>query len=189
MRGAAHKVHYVRHRRDVYHSVPISVGSSILEAHATAGMGPTIYREWFMDPLREGDQVLFRAECNKHNNFQFWLSNPDHKGQEYRTFGIFRPDQAQTNTAALCRSGRLRPEVARPAMPGDDNANRIRTRPRPDDHRNRRSTSDTYTRRRADSPGYLSNPTGPAPAYLPRPENAQIVSHPDGNAPAQRPFG
>jgi len=117
-RGAAHNVHYVRTDDGMYIiEAPISVGVSILEAYATAGMGPTIHKEWFMDQLHEGDQVLFRASCNKHNDCQFWLPNPDHDGKEYRTLGIFRPDQAQTNTAALCRSGKLKPEVSARVCP------------------------------------------------------------------------
>ena len=113
MRGAAHNVHYVRTDDGMYIiQSPISLGMSFLEAYATAGMGPMIHKEWFMDQLHEGDQILFRASCNKHNDCQFWLPNPDHDGKEYRTLGIFRPDQAKTNTAALCRSGKLRPDVA-----------------------------------------------------------------------------
>jgi hypothetical protein len=117
-RGAAHNVHYVRTDDGMYIiQAPISVGVSILEAYATAGMGPTIHKEWFMDQLHEGDQVLFRSSCNKHNDCQFWLPNPDHDGKEYRTLGIFRPDHALTNTAAMCRSGKLRPEVAAQVCP------------------------------------------------------------------------
>lgn len=94
-RGAAHNVR----TDDGMYIIqgPISVGVSVLEAYATAGMGPTIHQELFMDQLHEGDKVLFSASFNKHNDCQFRLANPDLDGKEYRTLGIFRPDHAQTN--------------------------------------------------------------------------------------------
>jgi hypothetical protein len=183
-RGAAHNVHYVRTDDGMYViEAPISVGASILEAYATAGIGPTLHKEWFMDQLHEGDKVLFRAECNKHNDCQFWLPNPDREGKEYRTLGIFRPDHAQTNTSALCRSGKLRPEVAAqvcPAMPAPavsapapvpaaapaapaSAAVPATTTPAPV------ASAAPTPAAASTAPGYLPPPTGPRPAYLPDP--------------------
>jgi hypothetical protein len=178
-RGAAHNVHYVRTDEGMYIiEAPISVGASLLEAYATAGIGPTLHKEWFMDQLHEGDKVLFRAACNKHNDCQFWLPNPDREGKEYRTLGIFRPDHAQTNTSALCRSGKLRPEVAAQvcrvtsasavSAPASVPAAASATAPATTTAAPVSNAAPAPTAA-STAPGYLPPPTGPLPAYLPDP--------------------
>ena len=107
-RGASHNIHYVRTDDGMYViQAPINVAASIVTAYFTYGLAPTVHKEWFMDQLHEGDKVLFRSKCNKHGDCQIWLPSPDKQGYEYRTLGYFRPDHAQTNTAALCASGKL----------------------------------------------------------------------------------
>ena len=86
---------------------PVSGGKSFLAAMATNGLAPQIHKEWFMDQLHEGDQVLFTAKCNKHNDCTFWLPDPDRQGKEFITAGHFVPDVAKTNTQTLCGMGKL----------------------------------------------------------------------------------
>src|ERR1039458_1381023 len=116
--SAGHNIHYIRTQDGMYAvEAPISVGLSLLGALATEGNSPTIHKEWFMDQLHEGDKVLFAAACDKHNNCQFWLPNPDKVGKEFSTMGYYRPDNAKTNTGTLCGTGKLKPEIEAQVCP------------------------------------------------------------------------
>jgi hypothetical protein len=90
---------------------PVSVGRSLLAGALTDGLAPTVHKEWFMDQLHSDDKILFAAKCNKHNNCEFWLPDPDKTGKEYITIGYYRADAAKTNTQSLCGKGKLSPEV------------------------------------------------------------------------------
>lgn len=96
---------------------PVSVGLTMLGAMVSNGNAPTVHKQWFMDQLHEGDKVLFAAKCNKHNNCQFWLPNPDKIGKEISTVGYYRADNAGTNTTTLCGKGKLRPEIEAQVCP------------------------------------------------------------------------
>ena len=110
--SAAHNVHYVTTPDGTYAiESPSAVGKSILIGVLTNSAMPTLHKQWFMDQLHEGDQVLFAAKCDKHNNCMFWLPNPEKVGKEFTTAGNFRPNVAKTNTTALCGKGKLSPAV------------------------------------------------------------------------------
>jgi hypothetical protein len=64
-----------------------------------------------MDQMHAGDKVLFAAKCNKHNDCQIWVPNPDKPGKEIMTDGRFEPAVAKTNTNALCGTGKLSADV------------------------------------------------------------------------------
>jgi hypothetical protein len=83
----------------------------------TDGFAPTIHKEWFMDQLHEGDKILFDAKCNKHNNCEFYLPDPDKTGKEIVTVGYYRADVAKTNTTTLCGKGKLSPAVEAQVCP------------------------------------------------------------------------
>lgn len=110
--SAAHNIHYIRTSEGMFAiEAPVSVAASMITGMATGGFAPTVHKEWFMDQLHEGDKILFRANCNKHNNCTFWLPNPDHEGREIRTLGYYRADNARSNTQQLCGKGKLAPDV------------------------------------------------------------------------------
>ena len=111
--STGHNIHYVRTESGMYAiSAPVAVGVSILASVLTEGQAPTVHRQWFMDQLHEGDPVLLAARCDKHNNCEFWLPDPDKKlGKEAHTEGYYRPFAAKTNTQALCGKGKLSPDV------------------------------------------------------------------------------
>jgi hypothetical protein len=109
---AGHNVHYVRTDDGMYTiEAPISVGKTLALGMLTDGFSPTIHKEWFMDQLHEGDQILFASKCNKHDHCIFYLPDPDKSGKEYMTIGYFEPDHAKTNTQTLCGKHKLAPEV------------------------------------------------------------------------------
>lgn len=110
--SASHNIHYVRTNDGMYAiQAPISVGKSMLLGMLAGPAAPMIHKEWFMDQLHEGDQMLFAPKCNKHNNCEFWLPDPDNAGKEYATIGFYRADVSKTNTTSLCGKGRLSPAV------------------------------------------------------------------------------
>jgi len=96
---------------------PTSVGLSLFDALVTKGNSPTVHKQWFMDQLHEGDKVLFAAGCDKHNNCQFWLPDPDKPGKEFSTVGYYRADHAKTNTGTLCGRGKLKPDIEAQVCP------------------------------------------------------------------------
>jgi hypothetical protein len=112
---AQHNVHYVRTMTGLYAiQAPVAMAASMIDAMVLGPLAPVIHKEWFMDQLHEGDKILFRVRCNKHNDCEFYLPNPDTNGdkiKEVRTLGWYRPDNAQTNTQMLCGKGKLAPEV------------------------------------------------------------------------------
>ncbi|RSL18459.1 hypothetical protein EDE15_4033 [Edaphobacter aggregans] len=109
---AAHNVHYVSTSDGTYAiESPTAVGKTILVESLTHTAMADIHKQWFMDQLREGDQILFAAQCDKHNNCTFWLPNPDKVGKEIKTQGQYQPNVAQTNTTALCGKGKFSPAV------------------------------------------------------------------------------
>ena len=111
-KAAAHNVHYVSTPDGTYAiEAPTAVGKTILVESLTHTAMADIHKQWFMDQLHEGDQVLFAAQCDKHNNCQFWLPNPDKAGKEIHTQGSYEPNVAKTNTQALCGKGKLSPAV------------------------------------------------------------------------------
>jgi hypothetical protein len=105
----SHNIHYVRTNLGYYGiEAPTSVGGTFLiEVLSNNAAMAELHKQWFMDQLHEGDQVLFAAACDKHNNCTFWLPDPDKTGKEYKTVGFFRPDNAKTNTTSLCGKGKL----------------------------------------------------------------------------------
>lgn len=106
--SAGHNIHYIVTKDGVYSiEAPVSVAGTMLLSMASNGNSPTVHKAWFMDQLHEGDKVLFAAKCGKHNRCEFWLPNPDKVGKEIATLGSFEPAAAQTNTAALCGTGKL----------------------------------------------------------------------------------
>jgi hypothetical protein len=110
--SAGHNIHYIRTETGMYAvEAPVSVGKTLLVGMLTDGVAPTIHQQWFMDQLHEGDKVLFFAKCNRHNNCEFWLPNPDKDGKEYISLGFYRADVAKTNTQGLCGKGKLSPAV------------------------------------------------------------------------------
>lgn len=116
--NAAHNVSYIRTDLGMYSvEAPVSVGLTMLGAMASNGNAPTVHKQWFMDQLHEGDKVLFAAKCNKHNNCQFWLPNPDKIGKEFSTVGYYRADNARTNATTLCGKGKLKPEIEAQVCP------------------------------------------------------------------------
>lgn len=116
--SAAHNIHYIRTSDGLYAiEAPVSVGKSMMVGMFTEGLGPTVYQQWFMDQLHEGDKVLFYSKCNKHNNCTFALPNPDKVGKEYYTTGYYRADIAKTNTQTLCGKGKLSPDVEAQVCP------------------------------------------------------------------------
>ncbi len=116
--NASHNVSYIRTNSGMYAvEAPVSVGLTMLGAMVSNGNAPTVHKQWFMDQLHEGDKVLFAAKCNKHNNCQFWLPNPDKIGKEISTVGYYRADNAGTNTTTLCGKGKLRPEIEAQVCP------------------------------------------------------------------------
>lgn len=108
---AGHNVHIIQVPDGVYFiSAPTNVGISILASVATNGHAPTIHKQWFMDDLHDGDNVLFSAKCNKHWNCSIQLPNPDNPNKIISTVGRFKPNVAQTNTStSLCGTGKLTP--------------------------------------------------------------------------------
>ncbi len=105
---AGHNIHYVRTADGLYAiEAPISVGGSLALGMLAGAAAPLAYKQWFMDQLHEGDRILFAVRCNKHNNCDFWLPNPDRTGKEYMTTGYYRADIAKTNTQNLCGKGKL----------------------------------------------------------------------------------
>lgn len=109
---AAHNVHYVNTPDGTYAiEAPAAIGKSILIGTLTNSAMPILHKQWFMDELHEGDPVLFAAKCDKHDNCQFWLPNPDKTGSEIHTQGNYQPNVAKTNTTALCGKGKLSPAV------------------------------------------------------------------------------
>jgi hypothetical protein len=116
--SAGHNIHYIRTQDGMYAvEAPISVGLSLFGALATNGNSPTIHKQWFMDQLHEGDKVLFAVACDKHNNCQFWLPDPDKAGKEFSTIGYYRADNARTNTGTLCGTGKLKPDIEAQVCP------------------------------------------------------------------------
>ena len=85
---------------------PFSVGAAML-----GGSTVDPHKAWFMDQMHAGDKVLFAAKCNKHNDCQIWVPNPDKTGKEIMTDGRFEPAVAKTNTNALCGTGKLTADV------------------------------------------------------------------------------
>jgi hypothetical protein len=109
--SAAHNVHEVQTPDGVYTiEAPVSVGGTLALA-MLSGSSPIIHKEWFMDNLHEGDQVLFSAQCNKHNHCTIRLPNPDKPDKVIETQGFFFPSIAKTNVSTLCGKGKLTPEV------------------------------------------------------------------------------
>lgn len=109
---AGHNVHFVSVPEGTYAiEAPSAVGKTVLLGALTNSAMPMLHKQWFMDQLHEGDQVLFAAKCDKHNNCEFWLPNPDKQGSEIHTQGDFRPNVAKSNTASLCGKGKLSPAV------------------------------------------------------------------------------
>ena len=111
---ASHNQHQIETDEGIYTlDAPVSVGGTILVGMLTpGGLSPTIHKGWFMDDLREGQQVLFYPVCNKRHVCRFWLPNPDKVGKEIFTTGWFAPAVATTNTATLCGTGKLSATVA-----------------------------------------------------------------------------
>ena len=64
IRTAAHNVHYVETEAGIYTiESPTAVGKNIAIALMAPGAAiPSLHKQWFMDQLHEGDQVLFRRE-------------------------------------------------------------------------------------------------------------------------------
>ena len=85
---------------------PFSVGAAMF-----GGSTVDPHKAWFMDQMHAGDKVLFAAKCNKHNDCQIRVPNPDKPGKEIMTDGRFEPAVAKTNTNALCGTGKLTADV------------------------------------------------------------------------------
>jgi hypothetical protein len=116
--SAGHNIHFIRTQDGMYAiEAPTSVGLSLFDALVTKGNSPTVHKQWFMDQLHEGDKVLFAAGCDKHNNCQFWLPDPDKPGKEFSTVGYYRADHAKTNTGTLCGTGKLKPDIEAQVCP------------------------------------------------------------------------
>ena len=104
-----HNIHYVETPDGLYGiEAPTAVLASILLNSPSQAM---MHKQWFMDDLHGGEKVLFAVLCNKHNNCEFWLPNPDKPGKEIDTQGFYRPRIAKTNTMSLCGTGKLAPAV------------------------------------------------------------------------------
>jgi hypothetical protein len=71
---------------------PVSIGAMMLDHTVDP------HKAWFMDNLHPGDKVLFSAKCNKHNNCDIMVPNPDKPDKEIFTSGTFIPGgPAKTN--------------------------------------------------------------------------------------------
>jgi hypothetical protein len=112
--GASHNVHYIETSEGTYGiEAPVSLGRTFMLGMLTpGGNSPTLHKEWFMDLLHDGDQVLFAAGCDKHHHCTFWLPNPDKVGKEFVTRGVFVPSVAPSNTTSLCGTGKLSASVS-----------------------------------------------------------------------------
>jgi hypothetical protein len=112
--SASHNVHYVETSEGTYGiEAPVSLGRTFMLGMLTpGGNSPTLHKEWFMDLLHDGDQVLFAAGCDKHHHCTFWLPNPDKVGKEFVTRGVFVPSVAPSNTTSLCGTGKLSASVS-----------------------------------------------------------------------------
>jgi hypothetical protein len=116
--SAGHNIHYVRTDLGMYAiEAPVSLGKTLALGMLAGPLAPTIHKEWFMDQLHEGDKILFDAKCNRHNNCEFWLPDPDKTGKEFITIGYYRSDVAKTNTTTLCGKGKLSPAVEAQVCP------------------------------------------------------------------------
>lgn len=112
--NASHNVHYVETSEGTYGiEAPVSLSRTFMLGMLTpGGNSPTLHKEWFMDLLHDGDQVLFAAGCDKHHHCTFWLPNPDKVGKEFVTRGVFVPSVAPSNTTSLCGTGKLSASVS-----------------------------------------------------------------------------
>jgi len=103
-----HSVHIVSTPEGLYYiQAPVSVGLSMVSSLATDGHAPLVHKQWFMDDLHEGDQVLFSATCDKHGNCMIRLPNPENPQKVIKTLGHFKPVSTKTNINGLCGTGKL----------------------------------------------------------------------------------